>query len=557
MKLQHIALSQLKPSPLNVRKHGGDDVSDLLPSIRAQGVLQPLLVRPNCEGFEVIAGGRRFKASRIVAAENEGSDPAVPCAVMDEGDDAAAIEASLVENIARLPMDEVDQYEAFAALVKEGRSIEDVAAHFGVTERLVRQRLAIANLRPAILTLYRKEEISADTMRALTLATKTQQKAWLKRLRDPNDYAPQGRQLRQWLLGGEQIAVKAAIFQLEDYKGVVVTDLFGEDAYFADPQAFWSLQMAAVEQAAQVYRGKDWTDVVTLDKGEYWSSYEYRKVPKKQGGKVYVVLSNNGEVAFHEGFLPEKELRRKLAAQASAEVKAEQAECPELTKAALNYCDLHRHAAVRVALLGEPMIALRVLAAHAIAGSQLWRVEPEQQRTEKPETRTSLTSSKAQAAYAEERLAVLALLGMDLESETLTGQRGADMAQLFVTLIALEDCDVHRILAFVIAETMSAGTGLVDSLGQLLRVEMGVWWEADEAFLGLIYDRQTLHPMLEDIAGKVTAEAHAASPAKVLRSVIRQCATGEGRAKAEGWVPPYLAFPAQGYTGRGGVPQTV
>lgn len=51
------------------------------------------------------------------------------------------------------------------------------------------------------------------------------------------------------------------------------------------------------------------------------------------------------------------------------------------------------------------------------------------------------------------------------------------------------------------------------------------------------------------------AQAHKDSPAKVLRSIIRQCATGEGREKVKGWVPRYLAFPAKGYTERGGIPK--
>ena len=115
MKLDHIELNRLKISPVNVRKHGGDDVSDLVPSIRSIGVIQSLLVRPNCDGYEVVSGGRRLRACQIIAEETGGIDP-LPCIILEEGEDARAIEASLAENVARLPMDELDQYEAFAAL---------------------------------------------------------------------------------------------------------------------------------------------------------------------------------------------------------------------------------------------------------------------------------------------------------------------------------------------------------------------------------------------------------------------------------------------------------
>ena len=174
MELLHIELENLKTTTLNVRKKGARDIADLLPSIRSLGVIQPLLVRPNCEGYEIVAGQRRYHALTKLA--EEGSIDPVPCIIMQEGDDALAIEASLTENIARLPMDEIDQYKAFSALVKEGKAVEDIASQFGITERLVQQRLAIANLISPILTLYRNEDIHRETVRILTMATKCQQK---------------------------------------------------------------------------------------------------------------------------------------------------------------------------------------------------------------------------------------------------------------------------------------------------------------------------------------------------------------------------------------------
>lgn len=97
MDLQHIPLSNLKVAVVNVR-HGRKppDVSDILPSIRARGVLQPLLVRPNEDGFEIIAGRRRYFAASKVA-EEQGAAPdevLLPCAVTATGDDTGAMEAS-------------------------------------------------------------------------------------------------------------------------------------------------------------------------------------------------------------------------------------------------------------------------------------------------------------------------------------------------------------------------------------------------------------------------------------------------------------------------------
>ena len=61
-------------------------------------------------------------------AEGEPDTEAVPCVVMDTTDDAAAVEASLAENIARLPMDDMDQFEAFAALSKKGLEEKEITS---------------------------------------------------------------------------------------------------------------------------------------------------------------------------------------------------------------------------------------------------------------------------------------------------------------------------------------------------------------------------------------------------------------------------------------------
>ncbi len=251
MKLQHIKLTDLKTTAVNVRKLGAKDVDDLVPSIRSLGVLQPLLVRPNCEGYEIVAGQRRYHALCVLAEEQDSIDP-VPCMVMADDDDAKAIEASLAENIARLPMDEIDQYKAFAALAKTGLGVDDIAAQFGITERLVRQRLAIANLIGPILTAYRKDQIHPATLRLLTMATKKQQKAWLTLFRSEEDYAPEGFRLKQWLLGGADISTDNALFDLEDYTGNIISDLFGEESYFDDPDAFWRLQNAAMPRPKRI-----------------------------------------------------------------------------------------------------------------------------------------------------------------------------------------------------------------------------------------------------------------------------------------------------------------
>lgn len=557
-KIQYIPLDQLKTAPVNVRKHGGDDLSDLLPSIRSIGVIQSLLVRPNCEGFEVVAGRRRLLSSRVVAEEDGRRDP-LPCIILEDGDDATAIEASLAENIARLPMDDVDQYKAFAALKASGQTVAEIAAHFGVTDELVTRRLAIANLHGPILNAYRKGDIEAETIRLLTMAKLVQQKAWFKRSRDPKDRAPTGRHLRAWLFGGAEIPVEAALFPLDKYPGQIVTDLFSQNRYFSDAGAFWTLQMEAVIEKQQHYLDSGWSDVIILENVNFWSRYDKVKRGKKDGGKVYIQCRSNGEVEFHEGWLEEKEAKRldKAAAKAKGEIKADPK--PELTKAAIRYCELHRHNAVRVELLKAPQIALRVMVAHVIAGSGLWEVRPETQKTNGSAIAASVRDSKAQGAFAKERDAVTALLQLEDDSAYLLNDSpfgdGPDLTAVFARLIQLTDKQVMRVLAFAMGESLASGTAIVEALGNILNVDMAAWWEPEEALFELLRDKSAINAMVAEVAGKRSAQAHAASTAKVQKDVIKACLSGaHGRTKVDGWMPRYMRFPMQGYTKRKGLP---
>lgn len=562
MKLTHLNLDQLKPAKVNVRKRGGKEITDLVPSIRSLGLLQPLLVRPNCEGYEIVAGQRRYHALAKLAEEAT-PDP-VPCIVMEEGDDAKAIESSLAENVARLPMDEIDQYKAFAALAKEGRSVDDIAAQFGVTPRLVKQRLAIANIIDPILNAFRREKIGPETLRTLTMATKRQQKAWWDLFRDEETYAPQGRALRTWLFGGADIPVENALFDVAEYDGSIISDLFSETRYFDDAEKFLALQNVAIAKLKAEYEADGWQEVIVLDFGELWSQWEHKKVGKDDGGRVYIQISHDGGITPHEGWLTDKEATRLEKARAKAEAVANGEEVPssdkpELTKAMQTYLDLHRHAAVRYDLLSSQNIALRLATAQIIAGSDLWSVSPEPQKAGREDIAESLSTNKAELAFAEERAAIRALLGMDGEeqdaivSDTPYWQHHNDLLDLFVRLTQLDDDTVTRIFTFVVAETLPCGSELFEALGIIFDTDLSKHWLPDDTFFDLLKDKQAINAVLKEVGGKAVADAHIASTAKVQKGVIRQHIDGTRKPHKPDWVPHYAAFPMKGYTKRGGI----
>ena len=561
MELQHIELSKLKDAAINMRHaKAAPDVSDILPSVKARGVLVPLLVRPNGDGesFEVVAGRRRYFAAKR-AEEDGGEIEPLPCAIMEPGDDAAALEASMLENLARLDPDEMTQYETFVRLTKEGKSVEDIAATFGITELMVRRRLALGELLPKIRDAYRKEAIDATTVRHLTMATKRQQRDWIKLFNGADEYAPRGYQLKQWLFGGQQISTAVALFPLDAYKGQTISDLFGERSYFADADQFWTLQNAAIAAKRDALLTTGWTDVEILETGRRFCSWEHEKMPKKDGGRVYITVSHSGEVEAHEGWLTSKEAKAKRRTKtpkgdADATEMGDKAVRPELTNPAQNYIELHRHAAVRHALLSHPDVALRLMVAHAIGGSALWQTRADPQTTRQDETAESVAKSKAETSLAEERKAILELLGLPAHGHSVVRSNGDDyrVVELFAKLLTLSDDDVMRVLAIVMAETLEAGTAVVEALGTHLKVDMRDYWQPDDAFFDLLRDKEAVNAMVRHIGGKRIADGNVTATTKVQKKIVQDFLIGDGRKKVAGWQPHYMAFPFRAYTKRGG-----
>lgn len=556
MKLDHIALDRLSISPANMRSgKKPPDISGILPSIRARGIIMPLLVRPNGSDttFEIVAGSRRFLAAQTVANENGVAEP-LPCAIMEAGDDAAALEASLIENLARLAPDEVTQWESFTRLVKEGRSVDDISMTFGMPELTVKRILALGNLLPRIRQLYRAEEIDATSVRHLTLATKAQQKTWLVLYDDPQSSIPKGHQLKAWLFGGASISTSVALFDLETYQGRIVKDLFEKDGYFGEVREFEDAQRASIEERKAAYIADGWSDVVVLPDGQHFHRYEFAATPKRKGGRVYVTIAHNGGVAFHEGYLTEREAKR--IAKGEAPEGQTNTTRPEITAAMTSYIDLHRHAAVRSALAANAGVALRVMVAHAICGSPLWGVRVQDQRSRNEAITESIETSVAEARFDERRRAVLAVLGFDPDepSVTLGHDPRNGSSGLFLRLLELPDAVVMEVLGVVMAETLASGTGLIETIGLHLGVKMADYWVADDAFYGLVRDREVLTEVLREVGGDTVAQAHAAEKGKTIKSVINDYLTGSNdRIKIEQWVPRWMAFPPSAYTQRGGV----
>jgi ParB family chromosome partitioning protein len=163
---RNVPLSVLNESKTNPRRtFEAIALKELADSIRTQGVLSPLLVRPLTEnGFEIIAGARRYRAAQMAEQST------VPVRIVNLSD-AASLEAQLVENLIRSeihPMEEAQGFRALLDLDEPKYSIEQIAAKVGKSPAFIASRLKLADLVPAAVEAFYADEIGVG--HALLLA---------------------------------------------------------------------------------------------------------------------------------------------------------------------------------------------------------------------------------------------------------------------------------------------------------------------------------------------------------------------------------------------------
>lgn len=166
-ELIEVPLSKLTVAKSNVRRTGAaDGVEELAASILVHGLLQPLLVVAREDGrYAVVAGSRRLMAMKLLAKRKAlPRSYAVPVMVREAGE-----EESLAENVLRMPLHPADQYEAFQRLELSGLSAAEIAARFGASLRIVRQRLALGAVAPQLMQAYRDGELTLAQLEAFTV----------------------------------------------------------------------------------------------------------------------------------------------------------------------------------------------------------------------------------------------------------------------------------------------------------------------------------------------------------------------------------------------------
>jgi ParB family chromosome partitioning protein len=162
-ELGHLPVETIHANPRQPRKRFDSEATTALAdSIRAQGLVQPVVVRPRkAGGYELIAGERRWRAAR------EAGLPTVP-ALVREADDRDAILLGLVENVAREQLSAVEEARAFALLMDEFElTLGELGERVGKAKPTVSNRLRLLELPDDVLALVERGELSEGHARAV------------------------------------------------------------------------------------------------------------------------------------------------------------------------------------------------------------------------------------------------------------------------------------------------------------------------------------------------------------------------------------------------------
>ncbi|MEB4992222.1 ParB N-terminal domain-containing protein [Pseudomonas aeruginosa] len=285
-----VPLSQLLPrrSKRNVRTTPRQSIPELAASIARIGLLQNLIVILAADGeqYEVVAGDRRLTALKLLARKRRiAADYEVPCLLVA---DASARTVSLAENVQRENMHPADQFAAFAALVKEGRPIEDIAADFGVSPLVVQRRLKLANVSPRLMADYRAGGVTLEQLMALTITDDhaAQEAAFY----GAPEWQRSPSKLRERLTEREIDAAHALVrfVGLDAYRqagGGIRRDLFAEgDAgtYLTDTAVLETLVRDKLATLAEDVRAEGWAWVEAVPHLAYEERQAFQNAPRQR-----------------------------------------------------------------------------------------------------------------------------------------------------------------------------------------------------------------------------------------------------------------------------------
>ena len=154
---QTLALTDIHESTTNPRRTFDESkLAELAESLRTQGLIQPITVRPNSEGYEIVAGARRFRAAHLAEIDE------IPVRIVQLSDEQA-LEWQLIENSQRVDVHPYEEAQGFQRLLDlPGYDVATLAEKTGKSDSLIYARLALLQLIPEVAEAFQEERITAS-----------------------------------------------------------------------------------------------------------------------------------------------------------------------------------------------------------------------------------------------------------------------------------------------------------------------------------------------------------------------------------------------------------
>ena len=294
--VQKIALSTSRDIPFdklvlaqsNVRHvKAGVGIEQLAEDIARRTLLQSLTVRAVIgeDGaetgiYEVPAGGRRFRALELLVKQKRLPKTApIPCVIRESG---MAEEDSLAENVQRAPLHPLDQFRAFLAMREQGMGEEEIAAAFFVTPAVVKQRLRLASVSPALLDAYAEDDMTLEQLMAFTVSCdhERQDAVWeaIQRSYSREPYAIRRMLTEGAVRASDKRAVFVGLAAYEEAGGTILRDLFQADdgGWLQDPGLLEMLVSERLREEAETVRAEGWRWVEAAPDFAYGHTYGLR-----------------------------------------------------------------------------------------------------------------------------------------------------------------------------------------------------------------------------------------------------------------------------------------
>ena len=166
-KVEKISLKDIVPNPFQPRKRFAEEkMAELVSSLREKGVIQPILVRTKGDGYELIAGERRWRAAQELDIEE------IPAIIRDDIDDANSLEISLIENIQREELNPIEEANAYQELIGQFEyTLEKVGKMMGKDKTTISNSLRLLSLTDEIKDMIEDGQLSAGHAKALLAVT--------------------------------------------------------------------------------------------------------------------------------------------------------------------------------------------------------------------------------------------------------------------------------------------------------------------------------------------------------------------------------------------------